>query len=229
MPSILIVEDESTMQRLLTLHLTKEGFQTITADHGEEAMSLLSSHQIDLALVDVMMPVMDGFDFVKELRKSSTLPVIFLTARSDEKDRIEGLTMGGDDYLVKPFSKGELIARIQAVLRRTNGLHKPEKDQADNMIVMNRIKVTPKARNVKVDDKLISLTVKEFDLFFFLIQHQGQVFSREHLLTSVWGHEYEGTERTVDTHIKTLRMKLKPYGHLIQTVWGIGYKLVENE
>ncbi|MDV2683227.1 response regulator transcription factor [Alkalihalophilus lindianensis] len=228
---MLIVEDEKTMQRLLDIHLKKEGFDVLFADDGQEALTLLTEYHVDLALVDVMMPVMDGFEFVKELRRTSTLPVIFLTALSDEKDRIEGLTKGGDDYLVKPFSKGELIARIQAVLRRTNGLHKSafETNQANHTIIIDGITVTPKARSVKVDDIMVSLTVKEFDLFFFLIQHQGQVFSREHLLTSIWGHEYEGTERTVDTHIKTLRMKLKPYGHLIQTVWGIGYKLVENE
>ncbi|MCM3488517.1 response regulator transcription factor [Alkalihalophilus marmarensis] len=236
---MLIVEDERTMQRLLTLHLTKEGFETITADHGEEAMSLLSSHQIDLAVVDVMMPVMDGFDFVKKLRESSTLPVIFLTARSDEKDRIEGLMLGGDDYLSKPFSKGELLARIQAVLRRTYqtnrnlihhiGKHIDQHIDKPEIFSLDGIQLNRKARSMKVDQVPISLTVKEFDLLLFLFEHQGQVFTREHLLTSVWGLDYEGTERTVDTHIKTLRMKLKPYGNVIQTVWGIGYKLVDIE
>ncbi|ADC50890.1 two component transcriptional regulator, winged helix family protein [Alkalihalophilus pseudofirmus OF4] len=231
MPTILIVEDERTMQRLLTLHLTKEGFETITADHGEEAISLLSSHQIDLAVVDVMMPVMDGFDFVKKLRETSTLPVIFLTARSDEKDRIEGLMLGGDDYLSKPFSKGELIARIQAVLRRTYQRNRNIIGHIDEreILSLEGIQLNRKARSVKVDQIPISLTVKEFDLLLFLFEHQGQVFTREHLLTSVWGLDYEGTERTVDTHIKTLRMKLKPYGNVIQTVWGIGYKLVDIE
>ncbi|WP_180316879.1 response regulator transcription factor [Alkalihalophilus pseudofirmus] len=228
---MLIVEDERTMQRLLTLHLTKEGFETITADHGEEAISLLSSHQIDLAVVDVMMPVMDGFDFVKKLRETSTLPVIFLTARSDEKDRIEGLMLGGDDYLSKPFSKGELIARIQAVLRRTYQRNRNIIGHIDEreILSLEGIQLNRKARSVKVDQIPISLTVKEFDLLLFLFEHQGQVFTREHLLTSVWGLDYEGTERTVDTHIKTLRMKLKPYGNVIQTVWGIGYKLVDIE
>lgn len=231
MPTILIVEDERTMQRLLTIHLTKEGFETITADHGEEAISLLSSHQIDLAVVDVMMPVMDGFDFVKKLRETSTLPVIFLTARSDEKDRIEGLMLGGDDYLSKPFSKGELIARIQAVLRRTYQRNRNIIGHIDEreILSLEGIQLNRKARSVKVDQIPISLTVKEFDLLLFLFEHQGQVFTREHLLTSVWGLDYEGTERTVDTHIKTLRMKLKPYGNVIQTVWGIGYKLVDIE
>ncbi|OLS35943.1 DNA-binding response regulator [Alkalihalophilus pseudofirmus] len=235
MPTILIVEDEQTMQHLLTLHLTKEGFETITADHGEEAISLLSSHQIDLAVVDVMMPVMDGFDFVRKLRESSTLPVIFLTARSDEKDRIEGLMLGGDDYLSKPFSKGELLARIQAVLRRTyqtdrNLIHHIDKHSDEPEIFsLEGIQLNQKARSMKIDHIPISLTVKEFDLLLFLFEHQGQVFTREHLLTSVWGRDYEGTERTVDTHIKTLRMKLKPYGNAIQTVWGIGYKLVDIE
>ncbi|MED1601264.1 response regulator transcription factor [Alkalihalophilus marmarensis] len=228
---MLIVEDERTMQRLLTIHLTKEGFETITADHGEEAISLLSSHQIDLAVVDVMMPVMDGFDFVKKLRETSTLPVIFLTARSDEKDRIEGLMLGGDDYLSKPFSKGELIARIQAVLRRTYQRNRNIIGHIDEreILSLEGIQLNRKARSVKVDQIPISLTVKEFDLLLFLFEHQGQVFTREHLLTSVWGLDYEGTERTVDTHIKTLRMKLKPYGNVIQTVWGIGYKLVDIE
>ncbi|WP_100372486.1 response regulator transcription factor [Bacillus sp. FJAT-45037] len=222
--TILVVEDEQTMQLLLSIHLTKENYQVLVANNGAEALSLLPQYQLDLAIVDVMMPVMDGFEFIDQLRKTSDLPVIFLTARSDEVDRIKGLKLGGDDYLIKPFSKGELLARIEAVLRRTKSTLSLSKKRFSH----HGLVIDPQSRQAHLHQTPIHLTVKEFDLVLFLIEHRGQAFSREHLLTSIWGFDYDGTERTVDTHIKTIRMKLKPYDSLIQTVWGIGYKMVDE-
>lgn len=161
---------------------------------------------------------MDGLSVCKEIRKTSDVPIIFLTAKGEEWNRVNGLRMGADDYIVKPFSPGELIARMEAVLRRYT------KQEQQEEIQFGPILINEKSRRVETNGETIPLTVKEFDLLYFLCQHNGQVFSREQLLEKVWGYDYAGSTRTVDTHVKTMRLKLGESGNYIQTVWGVGYK-----
>jgi two-component system, OmpR family, response regulator ResD len=217
---VLIVDDEEDMRFLVCMYLENSGFVCLQAGDGEEALQLVKKEKVDLILLDIMMPNMDGFSVCERIRTVSKVPIIFLTARGDEWDKVKGLKLGGDDYVVKPFSPGELIARIEAVIRRTENLH----NDAGDVLTFGAVQINEKGRKVIVDGKEAVLTLKEFDLLLFLAKHNGQVFSREDLLTRIWGYDYYGNVRTVDTHIKTLRLKLKEYGHFIKTVWGIGYK-----
>ncbi|MCM3291242.1 response regulator transcription factor [Paenibacillus sp. MER 180] len=218
---LLIIDDEEDMRALVHMYLKSSGFEVYQAANGEEALEILSAMSIDLIVADVMMPILDGFTLCLNIRQSSNVPIVFLTARGEEWDRVYGLKIGADDYIVKPFSPSELIARIDAVLRRVN-----RESAADKTVQLyGQIEINERGRTVKVCGKPLALTLKEFELLLFLCRHRGQALSREQLLEHVWGIDYEGSVRTVDTHIKTLRIKLGNVGEFIQTMWGIGYKL----
>lgn len=218
---LLIIDDEEDMRTLVHMYLKSSGFEVYQAANGEEALEILSAMPIDLIVADVMMPVLDGFTLCLNIRQSSNVPIVFLTARGEEWDCVYGLKIGADDYIVKPFSPSELIARIDAVLRRVN-----RESAADKTVQLyGKIEINERGRTVKVCGEPLALTLKEFELLLFLCRHRGQALSREQLLEHVWGIDYEGSVRTVDTHIKTLRIKLGSVGEFIRTMWGIGYKL----
>lgn len=216
--NILIIDDEADMRHLVEMYLENSGFCCQLASGGQEALTILENESIDLILLDIMMPGEDGYRVCSKIRTKHEIPIIFLSAKGEEWDKVKALQLGGDDYIVKPFSPGEMIARIHAVLRRTKNI----KNDAQ-MIKIGKIVIDRMARSVFVDHDTISLTLKEFELLIFLADHYSQALSREQLLEHIWGMDYYGSLRTVDTHIKTLRMKLG-VGDYIQTVWGIGYK-----
>ncbi|EJR56595.1 hypothetical protein IIM_00527 [Bacillus cereus VD107] len=215
---VLVVDDESDMRQLVGMYLDNFGYEWGEAENGKEALRNLETDHYDFVVLDIMMPEMDGLSVCKEIRKTSDVPIIFLTAKGEEWNRVNGLRMGADDYIVKPFSPGELIARMEAVLRRYT------KQEQQEEVQFGPILINEKSRRIETNGESISLTVKEFDLLYFLCQHNGQVFSREQLLEKVWGYDYAGSTRTVDTHVKTMRLKLGESGNYIQTVWGVGYK-----
>ncbi|HBF57702.1 MULTISPECIES: response regulator transcription factor [unclassified Exiguobacterium] len=221
--NILVVDDEAQMRDLLVSNLEKEHYTTMTASNGQEAIHLIQQNTFHLVLLDVMMPEMDGLTACMRIREFSNVPIIMLTARSDELDRIHGLKIGADDYITKPFSPRELLARIEATLRRS---HRFTVDQSSTL-TLGMLELDTESRSVHVNGKPVSLTRKEFDLLHLFAQNNDKVFSREQLLDQIWGADYIGNLRTVDTHIKTLRLKLGEAGGSIQTVWGIGYKFEE--
>ncbi|BAU27915.1 DNA-binding response OmpR family regulator [Aneurinibacillus soli] len=215
--SVLVVDDEAQMRELIIMYLIKEGYECVEAEDGEEALVRLAERRFDLLVLDVMMPNMDGLSVCMKVREKSDVPIIFVTARGDEWDKVNGLRIGADDYIVKPFSPRELVARIEALLRRT-------RRQADDIVRIGPLEMDIKGHKVRIDGADLFLTLKEFDLLACFTRHIGQVLSRDQLLEMVWGYEYYGNARTVDTHVKTLRMKLGEHAGLVQTVWGIGYK-----
>lgn len=224
MTHILIVDDEEDMRHLISMYLENAGFTVSHAEDSIEVSKQLEKENIDLVLLDIMLPGKNGFDICADIRKTSEIPVIFLTAKGEEWDKVKGLQIGGDDYIVKPFSPGELTARIRAVLRRSH-----KEDEQATTIEKAGILVDLSSHAVKVKQKPVPLTLKEFELLLLLIKNVGRVFSREQLLTTIWGDDYSGGTRTVDTHIKTLRMKLgKEAGSAVATVWGVGYKFEES-
>jgi len=207
--------------------LNNSNFETFTAASGMEAYDIIVREQIDLVLLDVMMPHEDGFVVCQSIRAMSNVPIIFLTARDANEDKVKGLTLGGDDYIVKPFTVEELLARIRAVLRRT-GSRITEIQQ--KYIVIGPIKLDEISRKVSVNDKSIPLTLKEFELLHLFMKNPGNAYTREQLLERIWDIDYIGGTRTVDTHIKTLRLKLgKEAAAYVQTVWGVGYRFDANE
>lgn len=215
---ILIVDDEEDMRNLLQMYLENASFTCSQVSNGYDAFQCIQGNSIDLILLDIMMPEMDGFEVCERIRMDSNIPIIFLSAKGEEWDKVKGLQLGADDYIVKPFNPGELTARIQAVLRRTGNA-----SENDSTFRVGKLVIDQKARTVVVDGVLIPLTLKEYEVLLFFVKHKGQAISREQLLEKIWGYDYAGSLRTVDTHIKTLRMKLGA-GDYIQTVWGIGYK-----
>lgn len=218
--TILVVDDEPEMRRLIRSFLVAEGYSVLEATNGMDALDLLKKTAIDLMLLDVMMPFVNGYTVTQEVRKTSNLPIIFLSARGDEWDKVKGLRFGADDYLVKPFHSGELIARIETVLRRSiQAAHK------NILLKAGPIIIDETNHEVYLEDSKILLTRKEFDLLVLLVTNQNKLLTRTLLMETVWGMEYSGTERTVDTHIKTLRLKLRTAGSFIKTVRGLGYKL----
>ncbi|MEC1180111.1 response regulator transcription factor [Metasolibacillus meyeri] len=228
MTTVLIVDDERDMRNLLEVILRKENIRTMTAANGYEAYEQLSKRSVDLILLDVMMPEIDGFTVCKTIRQTSNVPIIFLTAKDANEDKVNGLTIGGDDYIVKPFTANEVIARIFAVLRRTEtaGVQPVQK-----LLMHGVIKIDEVSRKVFVQDVPVPLTLKEYEILHLFIQNPNIVYSREQLLECIWDMDYVGGTRTVDTHIKTLRLKLgkqlKEASEYIQTVWGIGYRFGE--
>lgn len=218
---VLVVDDEPRIRDLLRKYLEAEGFMVGEAADGEAALTEVRHGQWDLVILDIMLPRRDGWEVCREIRKTSDLPVLMLTARGDEVDRVLGLELGADDYIVKPFSPREVVARVKAVLRRVKKGGAPGKQLSFAGVV-----IEPEARTVTVNGKLLALTPKEFDLLLTLAKAPGRVFRREELLSLVWGYDFYGDSRTVDTHITRLREKLSQAGAppLITTVWGVGYK-----
>lgn len=217
--TIMIIDDESQMRDLVRKFLEAEHYKVVEATDGLHALSLIEKTEPDLFLVDVMMPYLDGFQFAQEVKLNYTTPIIFLSAKGDEWDKVNGLKLGGDDYIVKPFLPAELLARIESVLRRTY-----QQTQPVELLKLGHLVIDIEAHSVKVGDKPLSLTLKEFGLLRLFATNQGRVFSREQLLQIVWGEDHTSTDRTIDTHIKTLRLKLGEHADLIETVWGVGYK-----
>ncbi|MDD6734071.1 MAG: response regulator transcription factor [Lachnospiraceae bacterium] len=216
---ILVVDDESRMRKLVGDFLNKAGYEVLEAENGETALDLFySNKEIALIILDVMMPVMDGWEVCREIRKESHIPIIMLTARSSEKDELLGFELGVDEYISKPFSPKILVARVDAVLRRSQNLNPGETIEAGG-IVMDK-----SAHVVTVDGNMIDLSYKEFELLEYFMQNKGIALSREKILNHVWNYDYFGDARTIDTHVKKLRSKLGEKGELIVTIWGMGYK-----
>ncbi|WP_199622566.1 response regulator transcription factor [Paenibacillus alkalitolerans] len=227
---LLVVDDEWNTRNLLRIYLTKSGFQVTEAANGHEALKLIEQQSFDLILLDVMMPDMDGWEVCRRVRQTKITPILMLTARTETKDKVQGLHLGADDYVVKPFEPDELIARVFALLRRS-GMPNIT-DQLPTMISFQDLQIYPEARQVKVKDQPIDLTPKEFDLLHFLASHPNRAFTREICLQQVWGEDFFGDTRTVDTHVKQIREKLRAADLSfmpIQTVWGVGYKFEPSE
>mgnify|MGYP000415731294 CR=1 FL=1 len=220
---ILVVEDEKRLQDVVRIYLEREGFRVSQAYDGEDALRLLGREKIDLVLLDVMLPHIDGWQVCERIREDSDVPIIMVTARTQEYDKIKGFDLGVDDYVSKPFSPRVLVKRIQAVLRRSAGLKSEERQ--DQVLQVGTLRVNPVSRECFVGEKSVTLARKEFDLLLFIMRHPNQVFNREQLLDQVWGDLYVD-DRTVDTHVKQLREKIGACRGMIQTVWGVGYKFV---
>lgn len=218
---ILIADDEQVVHESLGIYLKAEGFETVDAYDGESALAALTQ-EIALCVLDIMMPKLSGIDVCREIRKTSSVPVVMLTAKGEEIDRIVGLELGADDYIVKPFSPREVVARIKAVLRRTT--EQPKNDT--NVITYNGLVIDLKSYTVTLRGEPVICTPKEIEILYMLASNPGQVFTREQLLSRVWGYDFAGETRTVDTHIKRIRAKLDSagLGWSIKTIYGVGYK-----
>ena len=215
---ILVVDDESRMRKLVKDFLQREGYSVLEAGDGMEAMDIFYEQKIDLVILDVMMPRMDGWQTCREIRRDSTVPIIMLTARSEERDELQGFELGVDEYISKPFSPKILVARVGALLKRIYGTDAEEKMEAGG------IELDKAAHQVQVDGKGIDLSYKEFELLTYFLENQGIALSREKILNNVWNYDYFGDARTIDTHVKKLRNKLGDKGNYIKTIWGMGYK-----
>lgn len=220
---ILVVDDEVRMRKLVKDFLVKKDYKVIEAGDGEEAIDIFfKDNKIDLVILDVMMPKMDGWQACREIRKFSKVPIIMLTAKSDEQDELLGFELGVDEYISKPFSPKILVARVDAILRRTN------KIGGDQVIKSGTIEINKAAHIVKVDNEAIDLSFKEFELLVYFVENQGLALSRENILNNVWNYDYFGDARTIDTHVKKLRNKLGDKADYIKTIWGMGYKFEVN-
>lgn len=215
---VLVVDDESRMRKLVGDFLSKRNYQVLEAEDGEKAIDVFFKEKdIDLIILDVMMPKMDGWQVCKEIRQYSKVPIIMLTAKSDEKDELLGFELGVDEYISKPFSPKILVARVEAILRRANVM--------EDAITIGGITLDLQAHEVKIDGENVDLSYKEFELLTYFAKNQGVALSREKILNNVWNYDYFGDARTIDTHVKKLRSKLGPKGEYIKTIWGMGYKL----
>ncbi|WFR59692.1 response regulator transcription factor [Anaerocolumna sp. AGMB13025] len=220
---VLVVDDESRMRKLVKDFLSKKNFEVLEAENGEQAVDIFfENKEIALLILDVMMPKMDGWQVCREIRQYSKVPIIMLTAKSDEKDELLGFELGVDEYISKPFSPKILVARVEAILRRTNALE-------EGIVNVGGIVLDKDAHQVKIDDQNIDLSFKEFELLSYFIMNQGVALSRERILNNVWNYDYFGDARTIDTHVKKLRSKMGPKGDLIKTIWGMGYKFEVEE
>lgn len=216
---ILVVDDESRMRKLVRDFLVKKDFEVLEAGDGAEAVDLFfETKDIALIILDVMMPKMDGWQVCREIRSYSKIPIIMLTAKSDERDELLGFELGVDEYISKPFSPKILVARVEAILRRTSGL------ASDEVLRAGGIEINKAAHEVTIDGKPVELSYKEFELLTYFMENQGIALSREKILNSVWNYDYFGDARTIDTHVKKLRSKLGEKGDCIKTIWGMGYK-----
>lgn len=216
---ILIVDDESRMRKLVRDFLERAGYRVVEAENGLEAMEIFYENKdISLLVLDVMMPKMDGWQVCREVRQSSQIPIIMLTARSEERDELQGFELGVDEYISKPFSPKILVARVEAILRRSRAF------DGDEAIDAGGIVIDKAAHRVQIDGADIDLSFKEFELLTYFVENQGIALSREKILNSVWNYDYFGDARTIDTHVKKLRSKLESKGHYIKTIWGMGYK-----
>jgi DNA-binding response OmpR family regulator len=224
MPTVLIADDEKNIVQLARMYLQAEGFSVETAASGKEALEKVKLAHPDLVVLDLMMPEMDGWEVCRRLRKESDVPIIMLTARGDDVDKIVGLELGADDYMTKPFNARELVARVKAVLRRYAVGKAPER-----VLQVGDLRIDPERHEVTIGERLVELRPKEFELLTTLARNPGVVFDRERLLKLAWGYDYYGDSRTVDVHVTWLREKLRESSARIQTVWGVGYKIVESD
>lgn len=216
---ILVVDDESRMRKLIKDFLGREGYRILEAGDGVEAVELFyENNDIALIILDVMMPRMDGWSVCREIREKSNVPIVMLTARSEERDELKGFELGVDEYIAKPFSPKILVARVAAILKRTSAA------TVEDVIEAGGIKIDKSAHLVKIDEQEIELSVKEFELLVYFIENQKVALSRERILNHVWNYDYFGDARTIDTHVKKLRSKLGEKGIYIKTIWGMGYK-----
>ncbi|MCR5342773.1 MULTISPECIES: response regulator transcription factor [unclassified Butyrivibrio] len=216
---ILVVDDESRMRKLVRDFLVKSGFDVIEAEDGQKAVDIFFEEKdIALIILDVMMPKMDGWQVCREIRAYSKVPIIMLTAKTEERDELQGFELGVDEYIGKPFSPKILVARVEAILRRTT------QGASDDIVEAGGIVINKAAHNVTIDGKEIELSFKEFELLTFFIENKGLALSREKILNNVWNYDYFGDARTIDTHVKKLRGKMGEKGDLIKTIWGMGYK-----
>ena len=217
---ILVVDDESRMRKLVKDFLVKQNYEVLEAGDGSEALDIFFENQdIALIILDVMMPKMDGWQVCREVRNYSKVPIIMLTARTDERDELQGFQLGVDEYIAKPFSPKILVARVEAILRRTGQVTE------EDILEYGGISIDKAAHVVTIDGKNIDLSFKEFELLTYFMENKGIALSREKILNSVWNYDYFGDARTIDTHVKKLRSKMGERGELIKTVWGMGYKL----
>lgn len=225
MGNILIADDNRQITSILSEYAKKENFIPFVANDGEEALKIFSEQNFDMVLLDVMMPKRDGFEVCRVIRRSSSVPIIMITARGEDFEKIMGLDIGADDYIVKPFAPGEVMARIRAILRRVD--RSEENAGSDEIFVFDNLTIRLDSFTVSIDGEELPLTKKEIELLWLMATHQNRVYTRENLLNSVWGYEYYGDNRTVDSHIKRLRAKLDEFDHpawQVKTVWGVGYK-----
>ena len=219
---ILVADDESRMRKLVKDFLIKSNFEVLEAEDGSQALDLFyATKDIALIILDVMMPKMDGFEVCREIRQTSQVPIIMLTAKGDERDELQGFQLGVDEYITKPFSPKILVARVEAVLRRTNQAEETE------LLEYGGIVVDKTAHSVTIDGKPVDVSFKEFELLTYFMEKKGIALSREKILNHVWNYDYFGDARTIDTHVKKLRSKLGDKGDLIKTIWGVGYKMGE--
>ena len=220
---ILVVDDESRMRKLVKDFLIKQGYTVIEAENGEEAIEkFYVNKDIALVILDVMMPKMNGWEVCKELRKESKVPIVMLTAKSDESDELMGFDLGADEYISKPFSPKILVARVDSILRRTNQFDSNER------IKVGVLEIDKLAHQIYVNGEIVELSYKEFELLIYFVENKGIALSREKILNNVWNYDYFGDARTIDTHVKKLRNKLGDAGNYIKTIWGLGYKFMEN-
>ncbi|MBP5745940.1 MAG: response regulator transcription factor [Lachnospiraceae bacterium] len=218
MNKILVVDDEERMRKLVRDFLANKGYRVLEASNGEEALEIfLQQKDIALILLDVMMPVMDGWETCRSIREYSKVPIIMLTAKSEEKDELKGFELGVDEYITKPFSPKILVARVEAILRRYA-------DSGDEILEEGGIKIDKIAHTVTIDGQMTDLSFKEFELLSYFLENKGIALSREMILNHVWNYDYFGDARTIDTHVKKLRSKMGEKGNLIKTIWGMGYK-----
>jgi two-component system, OmpR family, response regulator ResD len=219
---ILIIDDEERIRHLVRMYLEREGYSVEEAENGREALDKINKRDYALLIVDLMMPEVDGWRVCREVRENSQVPIIMLTARGEEFDRVLGFELGADDYLVKPFSTKELVARVKALLRRSGGNLTGNSSELGFGI----LRIEKDKHRVLIEDEPITLTPREFELLYFLAKNPGRVFSREQLMETVWGYDFYGDARTVDTHVKKIREKLSHPGvrSMLATVWGVGYK-----
>ena len=221
---IMVVDDESRMRKLVRDFLVREGYKVIEAADGEEAVDLFyENRDVALIILDVMMPKMDGWQTCREIREESKVPIIMLTAKGDEQDELKGFELGVDEYISKPFSPKILVARVEAILRRSG------KVEEEELLSAGGIEINKMAHEVSVDGKKIELSFKEFELLSYFLENQGIALSREKILNHVWNYDYFGDARTIDTHVKKLRSKLGEKGEMIHTIWGMGYKFEVDE
>ncbi|MDO5574240.1 MAG: response regulator transcription factor [bacterium] len=221
---ILVVDDESRMRKLVRDFLVKKNFDVIEAADGSEALDLFyETKNIALIILDVMMPKLDGWQVCKEIRENSKVPIIMLTAKGDERDELQGFELGVDEYISKPFSPKILVARVEAILRRSNAVAE------DDIMEAGGIVINKAAHSVTIDNESIDLSFKEFELLSYFLENQGLALSREKILNHVWNYDYFGDARTIDTHVKKLRSKMGQKGDFIKTIWGMGYKFEVSE
>ncbi|MDO5124553.1 MAG: response regulator transcription factor [Eubacteriales bacterium] len=219
MSKLLVVDDEFRIREIIKKYATFEGHTVVEAEDGLSAIEKANKEEFDLIIMDVMMPELDGFSACREIRKLSSVPIIILSARGEEYDRIHGFELGIDDYVVKPFSPKELMMRVNAVLKRSGG-----SDAQKDIFTYEGLTVDFSGRIVTIDGERVDMTPKEYDLFFYMVKNQGLALTREKLISKVWGYDFFGDDRTLDTHIKLLRKSLGEYSRLIVTLRGVGYR-----